>query len=116
MTEIVKPLADRAAAVLKKLDYKNVEVKAGDGYKGWPEKAPFDAIIVTCAPEHIPQPLVDQLAEGGRMMIPVGKIRSVQELYLLEKVDGEIVEKAVLKVRLPSKPIKHTLLSALKTF
>lgn len=97
--EIVKPLAERAAAVLKKLNYKNVNTRIGDGYRGWPEKAPFDAIIVTCAPEQIPKPLVDQLAEGGRMIIPVGKVWSRQELYLLEKEDGKLVEKAVLAVK-----------------
>ena len=71
--EIVRPLAQRAEAVLRELGYKNVHVKAGDGYKGWPEHAPFDAIIVTAAPDHVPQPLVEQLKEGGRMIIPVGK-------------------------------------------
>ncbi len=97
--EIVKPLAERAAAVLRKLGYGNVQVKAGDGYKGWPEEAPFDAIIVTCAPDHIPEPLVEQLKEGGRMMIPVGKVWAGQELVLLEKAEGKVVRKAVLPVR-----------------
>jgi protein-L-isoaspartate(D-aspartate) O-methyltransferase len=73
-------------------------VKVGDGYKGWPEHAPFDAIIVTCAPDHVPQPLVDQLKEGGRMIIPVGG-RLAQELYLLEKRNGAIRQAAVLRVR-----------------
>ena len=69
--EIVRPLAQHAEVVLRELGYNNVHVKAGDGYKGWPEHAPFDGIIVTAAPDHIPQPLVEQLKEGGRMVIPV---------------------------------------------
>jgi protein-L-isoaspartate(D-aspartate) O-methyltransferase len=71
--EIVEPLARRAMADLNRLGYDNVTVLIGDGYKGWPEYAPFDAVIVTCAPEHIPQPLIDELRDGGRMVIPVGK-------------------------------------------
>ena len=63
--EIIEPLAKSAEATLERLGYKNVHVKAGDGYKGWPEHAPFDAITVTCAPDHVPQPLIDQLKEGG---------------------------------------------------
>ena len=97
--EIVEPLALQATQTLQRLDFENVHVKAGDGYQGWPDHAPFDAIIVTCAPDHIPKPLVDQLKEGGRMMIPVGKTFAVQELYLLEKHDGKIVQKAILPVR-----------------
>jgi protein-L-isoaspartate(D-aspartate) O-methyltransferase len=96
--EIVAPLAHRAEATLQRLGYKNVHVKVGDGYKGWPEHAPFDAVIVTCAPEHVPQPLVDQLKEGGRMIIPVGN-RLAQELYLLEKANGGMRQSAVLPVR-----------------
>ena len=75
-----------------------MHVKAGDGYKGWPEQAPFDAVIVTCAPDQVPQPLVDQLKEGGRMIIPVGSFGD-QELYLLEKKNGELQQRAVLPVR-----------------
>jgi protein-L-isoaspartate(D-aspartate) O-methyltransferase len=96
--EIVAPLAHTAEATLQRLGYKNVHVKVGDGYKGWPEQAPFDAIIVTCAPEHVPQPLVDQMKEGGRMIIPVGNYLA-QELYLLEKRNGRLREEAILPVR-----------------
>jgi protein-L-isoaspartate(D-aspartate) O-methyltransferase len=96
--EIVKPLAERASALLRELGYKNVQVKAGDGYKGWPEHAPFDAIIVTAAPDHVPAPLVEQLKEGGRMIIPVGKTQA-QELYLLEKRGGQVRQTAVIPVR-----------------
>jgi len=96
--EIVEPLAHRAEADLKRLGYTNVFVRAGDGYKGWPEAAPFDAVIVTCAPEKVPQPLVDQLKEGGRMIIPVGPAGD-QELYLLRKHGDKIERQAVLPVR-----------------
>jgi len=95
--EIVRPLAQRAEEVLCELGYKNVQVKAGDGYKGWPEHAPFDAIIVTAAPDHVPPPLIEQLKEGGRMIIPVGK-RGWQKLYLLEKQGGQIRQTAVIPV------------------
>jgi protein-L-isoaspartate(D-aspartate) O-methyltransferase len=96
--EIIEDLAHRAAADLKRLGYTNVFVRAGDGYKGWPEHAPFDAIIVTCAPEHVPQPLTAQLREGGRMMIPVGPIWN-QELILLRKHEGKLEQRSVLPVR-----------------
>jgi protein-L-isoaspartate(D-aspartate) O-methyltransferase len=96
--EIVEPLAKAAEANLQRLGYKNVHVKAGDGYKGWPEFAPFDAIIVTCAPDHVPQPLTDQLKEGGRMVIPVGG-PGLQELYLLEKQSGQLHQRSVDTVR-----------------
>jgi protein-L-isoaspartate(D-aspartate) O-methyltransferase len=96
--EIIEPLAKNAGATLARLGYKNVQVKAGDGYKGWPERAPFDAVIVTCAPSHVPPPLVDQMKEGGRMIIPVGGLGE-QELYLLEKKNGQLEQRAVLPVR-----------------
>jgi protein-L-isoaspartate(D-aspartate) O-methyltransferase len=96
--EIIEPLATLAAETLRRLGYKNVHVKAGDGYKGWPEHAPFDAIIVTCAPGRVPEPLTEQLKDGGRMIIPVGNGYD-QELYLLEKKNGELHHSAVLPVR-----------------
>ena len=92
--EIVESLGQRAARTLKRLKYNNVKTKIGDGFLGWPEHAPFDKIIVTCSPEKVPQPLVEQLKEGGRMVIPVGE-RYTQELYLLRKKDGKL-EKEVL--------------------
>ena len=96
--EIIEPLAKTAEATLQRLGYKNVHVKMGDGYRGWPEEAPFDAIIVTCAPDKVPQPLVDQLKDGGRMVIPVGE-RFAQQLYLLENKNGQLKESATLPVR-----------------
>lgn len=96
--EIVEPLAKSAEATLQRLGYKNVHVKSGDGYKGWPEHAPFDSIIVTCAPDHVPQPLVDQLKEGGRMVIPVGP-RLAQELYVVQKQNGQMRQAALIDVR-----------------
>jgi protein-L-isoaspartate(D-aspartate) O-methyltransferase len=97
--EIVKPLGERAREDLARLGYANVHVRVGDGYEGWPENAPFDAIIVTCSPEQVPQPLVDQLREGGRMVIPVGTQAGGQDLYLLEKRGGKVVKQAILPVR-----------------
>ena len=96
--EIVKPLADRAKRRLADLGYKNITVRHGDGYQGWKEKAPFDVIIVAAAPDHVPQPLIDQLAPGGKLVIPVG--RYFQELLLIEKkIDGTVDRKSVLPVR-----------------
>ncbi len=92
--EIVEPLGKTAAQTLKKLSYRNVSTKIGDGYQGWAEHAPFDKIIVTCSPERIPQPLVDQLQEGGRMIIPLGE-RFQQALYLFTKSDGQIRKEAL---------------------
>jgi len=96
--EILEPLGKAAAARLKRLGYRNVSVRVGDGYRGWPAHAPFDKIIVTCAPAKPPQPLIDQLREGGLMVIPYGE-GDVQNLYVLEKHEGQVVEKAVLPVR-----------------
>jgi len=87
--EIVESLGRRAKRTLDRLDYDNVHVKIGDGYQGWPEHAPFDKIIVTCSPEKVPRPLVEQLKEGGKMVIPVGE-RYQQTLYLLTKQEGEL--------------------------
>jgi len=97
--EIVEPLAERAEELLKKLGYRNVKVKCGDGYLGWEEYAPFDGIIVTCAPDHIPQPLIDQLAESGRMVIPVGETQFPQVLKLIEKREGKVTIWNVVPVR-----------------
>ena len=98
--EIVRPLGQRAAEVLKALGYGNVEVRIGDGYLGWPEAAPFDAIVVTAAPEHMPQPLIDQLAPGGRLIAPIGSRFGIQQLQLLRKdAQGRAVTRSVLEVR-----------------
>jgi protein-L-isoaspartate(D-aspartate) O-methyltransferase len=96
--EIIRDLAQRAEADLKRLGYTNVHVRVGDGYKGWAEAAPFDAIIVTCAPEKVPPPLIEQLKDGGRMIIPIGAGWD-QELVLLRKQGGKLERHAVLPVR-----------------
>src|SRR4051794_9067719 len=92
--EIVEPLSARATRTLKRLAYKNVHTRAGDGYKGWPEAAPFDKIIVTCSPEEVPKPLVEQLKDGGLMVVPVGE-RYRQTLYLMRKTDGKLKSEAL---------------------
>jgi len=98
--EIVEQLADDAKERLRRLDYKNIQLKFGDGYHGWPEYAPYDAIVVTAASSHIPPPLVEQLKPGGRMVIPVGSRFMVQYLTLLEKDEkGEVTTKQLLPVR-----------------
>jgi len=98
--EIVEPLAKRAIRLLAQLGYGNVEVRVGDGYNGWAAAAPFDSIIVTAAPAEIPKPLIDQLKPGGRMVIPVGGSRDVQQLLLVEKrPDGTAATKRTLSVR-----------------
>lgn len=96
--EIFEKLGEKAKQVFSELGYDNIKCKIGDGYRGWQQYAPFDAIIVTCSPTHIPQPLKDQLAEGGKMIIPVGKY-PLQNLVLLEKKKGKIKETKVLPVR-----------------
>ena len=83
--EIVEPLARSAEQRLKNLGYANVTVRAGDGYAGWPEMAPFDIVMVTAAPDHVPEPLLAQLKPGGRLVVPVGPVSAVQELQLIEK-------------------------------
>lgn len=96
--EIIAPLGKSAEETLRRLGYKNVHVKIGDGYKGWPEHTPYDAVIVTCAPDHVPRALAEQVEEGGRIIIPVGPA-GAQELFLLEKKDGKLRQRAVLPVR-----------------
>jgi protein-L-isoaspartate(D-aspartate) O-methyltransferase len=95
--EIVKPLAESAQAVIKELGYKNVSVRAGDGYRGWPEQAPFDAIMLTAAPEHVPKPLLDQLKVGGRLVLPLGSYD--QDLVRLTKTAEGVKREVLLPVR-----------------
>lgn len=96
--EIIPELAERAEVLLEELEYENIKVKQGDGYLGWPEYAPFDVIIVTAAPPVIPEKLVEQLSEDGRIVIPVGE-EGNQVLRLLIKKSGEIIEEDVIPVR-----------------
>lgn len=95
--EIIPELADRARQILAELGYGNILVRVGDGFVGWEEHAPYDAVIVTCAPAQIPQPLIDQLDEGGRLVIPVGTLW--QELILVTKIDGKIKRESIIPVR-----------------
>ena len=98
--EIVEPLGRAARARLARLGYDNVEVRIGDGYYGWAEHAPFDAIMVTAAASHVPRPLIDQLEPGGRLVIPVGDRFLTQQLILIEKrADGALTTTQVLPVR-----------------
>lgn len=98
--ELEPDLARSATALLKQLGYDNVTVRAGDGYVGWNEHAPFDIIIVTAAPDEVPQALLDQLARGGRMIIPIGPVHSTQQLRLIEKSsDGQIRTRDIAPVR-----------------
>lgn len=97
--EIVKPLGVKARQRLKRLGYLNVVVRIGDGYHGWEEKAPFNAIMVTAGAESIPEPLVEQLAEGGKMIIPVGPHRGIRQLVLLNKKNGNIKRRNLMAVR-----------------
>ncbi len=97
--EIVPELAELGRKNLEQTRYENVNVKVGDGYLGWNEHAPFDAILVTCAPENVPSPLVEQLKDRGRMIIPIGPEVQVQDLVLLKKVQGKLEKKSVAPVR-----------------
>jgi protein-L-isoaspartate(D-aspartate) O-methyltransferase len=105
--EIIESLGRRAERTLRRLGYDRVRVRIGDGYLGWQEHAPFDAIIVTCAPERIPRPLIEQLAEGGRMVIPVGP-RHAQELVLVVKEGGSIRQQEIIPVRFVPMTGEHT--------
>jgi len=97
--EIIPELEKAASQRLKKLGYKNIFIKAADGYFGWKEFAPFDAIVVTAAAEYIPPPLIEQLKDGGRMIIPVGSPFLTQQLMLIEKQNGEIKSESLMPVR-----------------
>lgn len=98
--EIEPTLAQQAASVLQKSGYRNVTVRTGDGYAGWAEHAPFDIVIVTAAPDHIPQPLLDQLKPGGRMIAPIGPVHGTQELRVFEKDStGIITSRSITPVR-----------------
>lgn len=96
--EIVEPLASRAASVLKHLGYTNVHLRSQDGYDGWPQAAPYDAVVVTCAPARVPPPLLAQLREGGHMIIPIG-VMPDQELVRLEKRGDTLYQHEVMPVR-----------------
>lgn len=97
--EIVPELAKFAEENLKRTGHPSVKIKTGDGYEGWKEFAPYDAIIVTCAPDKIPQPLIDQMSPDGRMIIPVGTEHEIQDLVLARKIKGQIERKSIAPVR-----------------
>jgi len=90
--EIEPQIADNARKVIEKLGYKNIHLKTGDGFVGWPEHQPFDEIILMCSPDEIPKPLIGQLAEGGRLLLPLGGTKKFQELILFEKKNGKLIE------------------------
>jgi protein-L-isoaspartate(D-aspartate) O-methyltransferase len=96
--EIVPELAQRAADLLKSLGYKNIHTRLGDGYQGWPENAPFDAITVACSPNHVPPPLAEQLIEGGRLVIPIGVHPKPQHLIQIVKRNGALEKRTVIPV------------------
>jgi protein-L-isoaspartate(D-aspartate) O-methyltransferase len=96
--EIVGPLAESARRTFESLGYTNIRAKHGDGYLGWPEHAPFDAVIVTAAPEQVPQPLVDQLRVGGRLVIPVGG-RAYQQMTVITKRENGVTREERMPVR-----------------
>ena len=97
--EIIPELGNKAQDTFRELGYQNIQTRIGDGYFGWPEEAPFDAIIVTAAPDEIPEPLIDQLKEGGKIVIPVGPRSSVQSLQLLTKKDNKTKVQNLFPVR-----------------
>jgi len=98
--EIFESLSRESEALLKDLGYRNIKFKVGDGYHGWEEHAPYDAIIVTCAPDHVPPPLLQQIKDnGGRIVIPVGGIWMVQTLMKIEKIEGKIKSEGIIGVR-----------------
>jgi protein-L-isoaspartate(D-aspartate) O-methyltransferase len=97
--EIIPELGIRAERTLKELEYDNVHVRVGDGYEGWPEEAPFDVILVTAAAERVPPRLIEQLAEGGRLIMPKGRVGGIQTLIKLTRRNGELVEESITSVR-----------------
>ncbi len=96
--EIIPELAKRAARLLKDLGYLNIRTRIGDGTRGWPEAAPFDAITVTCSPEHVPESLIEQLKEGGRLVIPLGIWTKPQQLVLMIKQEGKMESRPIIPV------------------
>jgi protein-L-isoaspartate(D-aspartate) O-methyltransferase len=97
--EIIEPLASRATELLERLGYTNIHVRHADGYYGWEEHAPYNVIVVTCAPDHIPQPLLEQLADGGRLAIPVGPPGAYQSLWKIERKGDEIISRRMMGVQ-----------------
>ena len=97
--ELLEELAAGATKILNELNFSNVQVRCGNGYEGWPDEAPFDAIIVTAAPDKIPDALIDHLKDGGQMIIPIGPVHDIQSLKLISKKENKITEKDLLPVR-----------------